>query len=85
MLIDIICGDDAYKQWSSIYRQMHPRKFDEEDNPIEWEYATSYMEENIKNGYATGCKYHWCCDTYYDEDLIRDIQNMKLYECLNSL
>ena len=31
MLIDIICGDDAYKQWDGIYREGYPSKFDEED------------------------------------------------------
>ena len=82
MLIDIICGDDAYKQWSGIYREMFPRGFDKEDNPIEWEYAKSDMEENIKIGYDN---YNNCCDTYYNDDLIRDIQNMKLYEYLKSL
>lgn len=78
MLKDIICGDDAYKQWSGIYREMFPK----EDNPIEWEYYSSDMEENIKFGYDN---YNNCCDTYYNDDLIRDIQNMKLYEYLKSL
>ena len=85
MLINIICGDDAYEQWSSIYRQMSPRNFDEEGNPKEWGFENSNMEGDIKSGYCSGNKYIICYSTYYNEDLIRDIQNMKLYECLNSL
>jgi ssDNA-binding Zn-finger/Zn-ribbon topoisomerase 1 len=89
MLIDIICGDDPYKQWSGIYREMLPvygeRIWDGEEsspNVIGWEYANSDMEENIKIGYDN-CNN--CCDTYYNEDLIRDIQNMQLYKYLKDL
>jgi uncharacterized protein YkuJ len=89
MLIDIICGDDPYKQWSGIYREMLPvygeRIWDGEEsspNVIGWEYANSDMKENIKIGYDI-CNY--CCDTYYNEDLIRDIQNMQLYKYLKRL
>jgi uncharacterized protein YkuJ len=65
MLINIICGDDSYKQWSGIYREC----------------ANSDMEDNIKIGYD----YCNCCDTYYNEDLIRDIQNMQLYKYLKDM
>ena len=66
-LIDIICGDDAYKQWSSAYRP--------EDG---WNFSS---EENKKIGY----NYNVCRDTYYNEDLIREIQNINLYKYLNRL
>jgi len=89
MLIDIICGDDPYKQWSGIYREMLPvygeRIWDGEEsspNVIGWKYANSNMEKNIKIGYDN-CNY--CCNTYYNEDLIRDIQNMQLYKYLKDL
>lgn len=82
ILIDIICGDDAYKKWSDICREMYPTKFDADwSNVIDWEYARSDMEKNIKVGYNNGN----CRDTYYNEDLIRDIQNIHLYKYLKEL
>jgi hypothetical protein len=50
-------------------------------NIIGWEYEYSDMEKNIKIGYDS---YNFR-DTYYNEDLIRDIQNMQLYKYLNYL
>lgn len=70
ILIDIICGDDSYKQWSNIYR------YREEST------SNSDIEENIKIGY---CEQNNCCYTYYNNDLIRDIQNMQLYKYLKEL
>jgi hypothetical protein len=79
MLIDIICGDDAYEQWAGIYREMYLKSSVKDDI---WEYAKSDMEKNIKIGYDNCNK---CCDTYYNDDLIRDIQNLHLYKYLKEL
>ena len=87
ILINIICGDDTYEQWSNCYRVTYPSEklLDGEEgssNPIEWEYAKSNMNEDIKLGcdsLSTGC------DIYYDEELIRDIQGMYLYKYLKRL
>lgn len=65
ILINIICGDDAYKQWSDIYRDP--------------DYG---MVEDIKIGYDYFANQ---CETYYNENLIRDIQNMHLYKYLKHL
>ena len=74
MLISIICGDDIddiYKQWSAIYRN-----YDDEDK------MKMKMNENINIGYSNSpC----CCDTYYNRDLLRDIQRMQLYKDLQRL
>lgn len=67
ILINIICGDDAYKQWSDIYRKLANQNLD--------------MDEDIKIGYD----YNNNCDTYYNENLIQDIQNMHLYKYLKDL
>ena len=87
ILINIVCGDDTYEQWCNCYRVIYPSEklLDGEEgssNPIEWEYAKSNMNEDIKLGcdsLSTGC------DTYYNEGLIRDIQGMYLYKYLNRL
>lgn len=75
VLISIICGDDIddiYKQWSDIYRNCYS---DEDKMELK-------MNENINIGYSNSpC----CCDTYYNRDLIRDIQKMQLYKDLHHL
>jgi len=77
VLIDIICGDDPYKKWSDIYRSMYP-VYEEESssNIIGWEYEYSDIKIGSDN---IGRK------SYYNEDLIRDIQNMQLYKYLKRL
>lgn len=69
ILIDIICGDDVYKQWSDSFITDL------------CEYSKSDIEENIQVGYLSMSGR----DTYYNEDLIRDIQNMHLYKYLKVL
>ena len=85
ILINIICCDDTYKQWCDCYRVEYPKKWDGEEgssNSIEWEYSNSNMKEDIKLGYDS---LSTCCDTYYNDELIRDIQNKHLYKFIHKL
>jgi hypothetical protein len=82
ILINIICGDDTYEKWSNTYRVLF-ELFDEENNLLGLQYENhDMMEKNINLGYDSWCN---CCDTYYNDDLIKDIQNMRLYKYLKSM
>jgi len=84
IIVNIICGDDTYEEWCNVYREMYPAKWGgEEDSyyPTEWEYGTSNMNEDIKIGYDNTS----CCNTYYNDELIRDIQGMYLHKNLKRL
>jgi hypothetical protein len=85
MIINIICGDDTYEQWCDCYRVMYPEKWDGKEgssNPIEWKYAKSNMNEDIKIGCDSN---NTGSDTYYNDELIRDIQGMHLHKHLKQL
>jgi hypothetical protein len=84
IIVNIICGDDTYEEWCNVYRDMYESKWGgEEDSyyPTKWEYGTSNMNEDIKIGYDITS----CCNTYYNDELIRDIQGMHLYKHLKQL
>jgi len=87
ILINIICGYNTYEEWCDVYRIMQPVSpwIDEEDSysPTEWEYPDSNMNGDIKQGYT----YNPCCNTntYYNDELIRDIQHMYLYRYIKEL
>lgn len=70
ILINIICGNDTYEEWYNAYVA----------------YPEEFYEEEEKIGYKKiGYNYNSCCDTYYNNELIRDIQCMYLYKYLKKL
>jgi uncharacterized protein YkuJ len=90
ILIPIISGDDAYEQWSAIYRHLYAiySGFDyntgegEKGDLTGWAYDYKEMEENIKLGQDNA---RWHCSTYYNDNLILDIQKLQLYKYFKCL
>jgi len=93
VLVDIISGDDAYKEWSGIYRcweseDEYLKRLSDSDGEHESGYILEkytpkdiIKENDIYSGY---CDFKYC-DTYYDKRLIEDIQSLHLHKYLKSL